>query len=386
MIADISQHEQSLFTIASNFAAQQVLPHATRWEADRSYPIDTFKRAAEAGLCRLLVPQAHGGHGVSLTAMARIMETLAAASMPFAFGLTVHNNLAANIANNGSAAQRDKYLPNLLDGQSIGAFLLTEPQGGSDAATVHTTARADGDSWILEGEKVWVSNGAVASTLSVYAQTDPDKGWRGIACFLVDAEQLGVVRKPAYRLLGGHALGTGAFRFNDCRVGAEAMLLAPGDAFRAAMQGIDIARILVSAMCCGMLRNGLEAALDVTATRTGFGRTISENQGIRWMLAEVATNLEAATLLTYKAAALWDADEDATLAAAHAKKFATRSALSGLSDCMQSMGAQGLHIDTPVARHFASAKIAQYLDGTTEIQNVVISRKLWHNRPVENKG
>ena len=376
----LNPQEEQLLATAQNFAKEAILPQATSWEEARTFPLNAFKMAADAGLCRLLVPQDYGGHGISLTAMAHIMGELAAASMPFAFSLTVHNNLAANIAQNGSVWQLKHYLPSLLTGKTIGAFLLTEPQGGSDAAAIRTQAQADGDNWLLDGEKAWVSNAAVAGLLSVYAQTDPDLGWRGIACFLVDAQQPGVIRSPTYHLLGGHALGTGEFRFEGCQVETKAMLLRPGDAFRAAMQGIDLARILVAAMGCGMLRAGLEAALSATATRQSFGRTIADYQGIQWLLADVATDLEAARLLTYKAAALHDAGETATLAAAHAKKFATRVALTRLSDCMQCMGAPGLRVDNVVARHFASAKMAQYLDGTTEIQNIVISRKLWQNQ------
>ena len=380
MKTDLNPQEQELLAIAQTFARDAILPQATSWEEARTFPLDAFKMAAEAGLCRLLVSQEYGGHGVSLTAMAYIMAELAAACMPFAFSLTVHNNLAANIAQNGSTWQREQYLPSLLAGETVGAFLLTEPQGGSDAAAIRTQARADGDNWLLDGEKSWVSNGTVAGLLSVYTQTNPDLGWRGIACFLVDAQQTGVIRNPAYHLLGGHALGTGEFRFEACQVDSRAMLLGPGDAFRAAMQGIDLARILVAAMCCGMLGAGLKAALTATAARHSFGRAVAEYQGIQWLLADVATDLEAARLLTYQAAASYDAGETATLAAAHAKKFATRVALTRLSDCMQCMGAPGLRLDNVVARHFASAKMAQYLDGTTEIQNIVISRKLWQNR------
>ncbi|MEM7119162.1 MAG: acyl-CoA dehydrogenase family protein [Chloroflexota bacterium] len=368
--------EEELVAMAQTFAQEVVLPQAASWEAARTFPRAAFSQAAELGLCRLLVSPADGGHGIRLTAMARIMEELAAASMPFAFSLTVHNNLAANIANNGSPEQRETYLPSLLSGESVGAFLLTEPQGGSDAAVVRTSAQLDGDEWVLAGQKDWVSNGAVAKLLSIYAQTNPELGWRGIACFLVDAAQSGVVRLPAYQLLGGHVLGTGAFRFEGCRVEKEAMLLGPGEAFKAAMQGIDLARILVAAMCCGMMRTGLEEALAATAVRHSFGRPIGDYQAIQWMLADTATDLKAARLLTYDAATLWDVGKEATLAAAHAKKFATRVALTRLSDCMQCMGAPGLRIDNTVARHFAAAKMAQYLDGSTEIQNIVISRKL----------
>ena len=376
MTTELTAEETALIAVAKEFAATRITPFAAQWEASHSYPLETFSAAAELGLTRLLAPKELGGLAVSVPAMAAIVEALASACMAFTFGLVVHNNLIGNIANNGSAAQREKYLPPLMSGEIIGAFLLTEPQGGSDAAAVKTHARLEGDTWVLDGEKAWVSNGRVANLLSVYAQTDPELGSKGIACFLVDAEAPGVTRQPGYTMLGGHALGTSGYSFSHCQLNADAVLLPPGKGFKAAMAGIDLARLLVAAMCCGMLKSGLDCALESTATRQGFGKAVADNQGIQWVLADIATDLEASRLLAYKAANLLAAGEDATLAAAHAKKFATRVALSRLGDCMQCMGAPGLRDDHPVARHFAMAKIAQYLDGTTEIQNMVINRKL----------
>ena len=282
---------------------------------------------------------------------------------------------------NGSPEQHRRFLPDLLQGGRIGAFLLTEPTGGSDAAAIRTTAAATGQGrWRIDGAKAWVSNGAIADLLSVYVQTDADAGWRGIGCFLIEADRAGVIREPAYDLMGGHALGTGGFRFEGCEVAADDMLLAPGAAFKAAMAGIDLARVTVAAMCCGMLRSALDCALDYTTTRQAFGQATASFQGLQWMLADAATDLRAARLLTYDAACELDAGGDATEAAAHAKKFASRVALTRIADCMQAMGAAGYHGDYPLARHLSMAKMAQYLDGTTEIQNVVIARKLFAGR------
>jgi alkylation response protein AidB-like acyl-CoA dehydrogenase len=175
-------------------------------------------------------------------------------------------------------------------------------------------------------------------------------------------------------------MGTSGLKFEECRVPEQNLLLPAERAFKAAMEGIDIARAVVGAMCCGMLRSGLETALDYSAQRRVFGRSVADFQGVRWQLAEVATSLEAARLLTYRATQAIDQGEDATVLAAHAKKFASRAALTGLSDCMQAMGANGLLAEYPLGRHLAAAKIAQYIDGTTEIQNVIISRGLFQNR------
>ena len=225
--------------------------------------------------------------------MALAVEAFASACMASAFSFVVHNNLARNLSRNGTAEQQDRWLPPLIAGERRGAFLLTEPQGGSDAAAITTVARRDGSGWRLDGAKAWVSNGASADLLSVYAQTDPAGGWRGIACFIVDADAPGVIREPAYRLLGGHALGAGGFRFEGCRVGADGVLLGPGDGFKAAMAGIDFARVNVAAMCCGMLGRSLDTALAFAAGRRSFGRATLEHQGLQWLLADAATDLEA---------------------------------------------------------------------------------------------
>ena len=373
----VSEREAAVVDAARAFAREVIEPNAVAWDEAGRVPAEAFREAAGRGLCGLTVPEASGGRGLAMPAMALAVEAFASACMASAFSLVVHNNLARNLSRNGTAAQQSRWLPPLIAGERIGAFLLTEPRGGSDAAAIITSARRDGAGWRLDGEKAWVSNGASADLLSVYAQTDPGRGWRGIACFLVEADAAGVIREPAYRLLGGHALGAGGFRFEGCRVDADAVLLGPGDGFKAAMAGIDFARVNVAAMCCGMLGRSLDAALAFAAGRRSFGRAALEHQGLQWMLADVATDLEAARLLTAHAAAALDGGGgNHTLAAAHAKKFATRAALARIGDCMQAMGAPGLRTDHPLARHLACAKMAQYLDGTTEIQNVVIGRAI----------
>ena len=377
---DLTAAERAVVKRAQAFAGDVVAPNAAQWEASRTVPRAALGQAAAAGLCGLIVPVELGGLGLGATATARVMQELAAADMAFAFCLVVHNNLAGNIARNGTAAQAQRYLPDMLSGRRIGAFLLTEPKGGSDAAAIETRADREGDDWTLDGEKAWVTNAAVADILSVYAQTDPAAGWRGIACFLVAADAPGVERLAAYQLMGGHAMGTGGFRFTGTPVAAEDLLLPAGTAFKAALAGIDLARILVGAMCCGMLQAGLECALDYAVKRRAFGQSTASFQGLQWMLADAATDLEASRLMTYDAARRLDAGADTTVAAAHAKKFASRAALARLADCMQAMGAAGFRADYPLARHLAGAKMAQFLDGTTEIQNVVIARSLLRGR------
>ena len=373
---DLSNTESKLVEAARAFADDEIAPNAAEWERARAFPRTTFAAAADAGLCGLLVPAELGGQGAGIGAVARIVEVLAATDFGFTFSLVVHNNLAGNIAKNGSEDQKARYLPDLLAGRKVGAFLLTEPGAGSDAAAITASARREGEDWVINGEKAWVTNAAVADILSVYVQTDPAAGWRGIACLLVDGDARGVRRGPAYDLIGGHAMGVGEIGFTECRVGAEAFFIGPGDAFKAAMGGINVARAFVGAICCGMMAASLDAALAHAGARRAFGQATIEFQGLQWLLADVATDLEAARLLTDRAVASLAAGEDAAVAAAHAKKFATRAALAGIADCMQAMGAAGARADYPLGRHLAGAKLAAFIDGTTEIQNLVIGRAL----------
>ncbi len=374
---ELTASERARLAAVAAFAEREVAPQAAGWERDHRPPVQALRAAAAEGLLGLVVPRRLGGLELRPTAMVAVMETLAAADFFFAFALVVHNNLCGAIARLGSGPQQARYLPAMLRGERIGAFLLTEPGGGSDAAAITTLARPEGDGWVLSGEKAWISNAVHADVLSVYAQTEPALGWRGIGAWLVDAVTPGVIRQPAYSLLGGHALGTSGFVFDGVRLPPSSQFVAPGEGFKAAMAGIDLARVNVAGMCCGMLGDALDAAIRHSRARTAFGSSLAAKQGIEWTLADIATELAAARALTRDAAALLDRGEPAALAAAHAKKFATRAAFRGIAECMQIHGAAGLADDLPLGRQLTAAKTAQYLDGTTEIQNVVIGRALF---------
>ncbi len=381
MAVDLTGEETRLLETARQFAADVVAPSAAAWEAERRYSREALTAACDAGLGGLLVPKALGGQGAGFAATAQIVEVLAAADFGFTFPLIVHNNLAGSIARNGNDAQKERYLPDMIAGRRIGAFLLTEPGAGSDAASITTQATQSAGGWTLNGEKAWVTSGVAADVLSVYAQTDPATGWRGIACFLVEADTHGVERGAPYALIGGHAMGVSDFAFRNCALDEDALFIPPGEGFKAALSGIDIARANVAMASCSMLATALETALDYTSRRRAFGQTTADFQGLQWELADVATDLEAAQLLARQAVARFDAGADSAVAAAHAKKFATRVAFKGIHTCMQAMGAVGARADYPLARHLAAVKLAEYMDGTTGIQNVVIARSLFRGRP-----
>ena len=361
---------------ATDWANSFVADRAEQWEFERRFAKEGFESAAKHRLTGLLVPEADGGDAVSALGLARVLEEIAAIDFAIAFSLVCHNNLAGSVARNATGDLRSETLPGLVDGSSLGAFLLTEPEVGSDAAAISVSAVSDGDEWILDGEKAWVTNGSDANVLSVYAQTDHAAGHRGIATFLVDANIPGVVRTPAYELIGGHGLGANGIRFDNCRVPGKSLFLPPGEGFRAAMEGIDLARVLVSAMCCGMLRTSLSTASNYVRNRNAFGARLADLQGVRFKLADVATDLEASRLLTYQAAHALHDGGDASVEAAHAKKFSTRVTETGIASCMQVMGANGAKRDHPLPRHLAAARLTHYVDGATEIQDVVISRSL----------
>ena len=359
---------------AKAFTRDHVVSQAEKWEIDRAMAETTLRKAIAAGFGGLLVAKQYDGNGASFSDAARVLDTIAAGDLGFAFSLVVHNNLAASLSKDD--AQRFRHLDKMLSGEKIGAFCLTEPDVGTDAAAITTRARRDGNGWILNGAKAWVTNAMAADIFCVYAQTADTGGAAGIASFLVPRGTPGLTIDPAYTLLGAHAMGTSGIVLKDVHVSDDMLFLPPGRGFKGAMAGIDLARVLLSAMCCGILGRALDEALGYAASRQAFGQPILAFQGLQWQLAEVATNLEAARLLTYRAAALLDEGSSGTVAAAHAKKFSTRAAMGGVAACMQAMGAEGLRTKRPLARHLAAGKVAEYLDGTTDVQNIVIARSL----------
>ena len=354
---------------------------AAQWENDRQVPLEVLRLAAGHGFTGIEVPVAHGGLDLGYRAKLRLVEELSSTCMAFAFSLVNTHNVAAKIARHGSSTQAEKYLPELLTGERIGATALTELGAGSDLSAIATSAQRVDDGWLLNGGKAWITNATVADLFLVYAQTEPNSGARGIGCFIVDARRRGFDRHSAYSLLGGHTMGVSGFGLHDYHVDDSDLLYPPDSAFKSALNSINGARTYVAAMCCGMLYTGLELALEYGSQRRTFGQLLSSRQGLNWLLADVATDYEAARALTERATVAIEAGKDAVLAAAHAKKFATRIAVTRLADCIQTMGANGLRDDIPLGRHLACAKITHFVDGTTEIQNERIAAALHDTYP-----
>jgi len=357
------------------FADEHVAPYAEHWEQTKEQPEKTL-RMAISQFAGIAIPKDFGGSGGSAGTLARVYEELAKVDIGFTGGLAVHNNvtIAASLIENISL--RDRYLGNLMSGEAIGAFLLTEPDAGSDATSIQMLATEKEGQYIINGTKAWVTNGVHADLLAVFTQTVPGSSAKGIAGFAIDSDMPGISAESAYNMLGNHAMGVNALTFSDCRADPASMAFAPGTGFKAAMHGINVVRFGVAAMCNGALEGGLNTAVDYAKKRETFGRPIIHHQGLQWQLAEVATQLEAGRMLTYRVAEIIDRGGNATVMAAHAKKFATRAAFRGLSTAMQVMGANGLLRENPLARQMSGVRVTYYMDGTTEIQNVVIGRSL----------
>lgn len=366
---ELTADEAALLDCAAAFSRDIVAPNAARWERERRQPVEALREAAALGLLRLETPKEAGGLGHRYMVKLALCEEMSRADMAFAFSLVNTQNVAARLAYSATARHRDEHVPALMSGGTFGATALSEPGAGSDFSAIRTRATKTEGGWRLDGEKGWITNAGIADLFITYVQTDPAAGWRGIACFLVDARRPGFRRAEPYALMGGHAIGAGGFTLENYLAPEDDMLAGPGDAFKLAMKGVNGARVYVAAMCAGLLASSLETALAYGAARKTFGKSLLEHQGLNWSLGDAANDLEALRGLTLHAGRLIDSGEDAVMAAAHAKKFAGRVTLHRIADCIQSMGAAGLREEQGLARHLACAKLAAYTDGSTEIMN-----------------
>jgi len=357
----------ALLARTAAFAREVVMPGAPIWEAERRIAREAITAAAAIGLTGLDVPTEWGGLGLGYRVKAQVADILGAADFGFTMSLLNTHNIAAKLAREAPPELARRYVPDLLAGHRLGCTALTEAGAGSDFAAIATTATRVPQGWRLEGAKAWITNAAAAEVIVLYAQTAAGSGARGIACFLVDARRAGFVREPAFSLTGQHAIGAGAFRLEDYVATEAEMLQPPGRAFKSAMVSINGARCYIAAMCNGMVGEALRVALDYGCRRQAFGKPLADHQGWRWRLAEAGTELEASRLLVAQAAARIETGADAQLVAAQAKLFATRMAERQLPVLAQAMGAEGLRDSHPFGRHLAGARVASFVDGSSEM-------------------
>lgn len=352
------------------FAATDVAPHATRIDREAQFPHDIYRRAASAGLVGFMRP-AGAANGTLEWVLA--MEEVAAASAAVADILLLSEMIALMLDEAGSESQRALLQP-LIAGEALGAFALTELNAGSDAAAIETLAVADGDDYILNGTKAYINNASVADWAIVLAKTDPDAGTHGITAFLVKNDQF-TYGEP-YDLMGQRGIAVGELYLKECRVHKSDIVGKVGEGFKLAMRALDVGRIGVGAIAVGIARAAYDAAVGYAGKRQQFGRPISSFQGLRWMLADMDTDITAARLLVHQAARLRDAGVPFTREAAMAKLRASDVAMNVTLNALQIHGGVGYRRDLPLERYVRDAKITQIYEGTNQILRQVISRNI----------
>lgn len=361
-----------------DFARNEIAPLAAELDRAPRFPWETLRKMGELGLLGVLTDEAYGGAGLDHLAYVVLLEEIAAADAAHATIMSVTNGLPQRmLGDHGTEEQRRRYLPRLATGEWIGAFCLSEPQAGSDAAALTTRAvRADGG-YVLNGTKAWITSGGEAQLYLVMAKTDPSAGPRGVSCFLVEKDTPGVHFGAPEEKLGQHAAITTTVTFEDCFVPEDARLGPEGQGFVIAMSGLDGGRIGIAALAVGVARAAFETARDYAAERTAFGKPIHEFQAIGFKLADMITQIDAARLLTHRAAWLKDRGFRTTREAAMAKLTASEMSARVTHDAVQVLGGYGYTKDYPVERYFRDARVTEIYEGTSEIQRMVIHRQIF---------
>lgn len=391
----MAQEHEDFRAVVRDFAAEHVAPHCAQWDVDGALPVSLIHQMGDLGLFGLTAPEAYGGADADLTTLCIAIEELGLVDQSVGITLSAGVGLGINpILTFGTEQQRERWLPDLVAGRALAAFGLTEPDSGSDAAALRTKAVAMPDGgWALDGTKAFITNSGtpITSVITVAARDG-----EGISTFLVPSGTDGLTVEPAYRKLGWHASDTHPITLNGCRVGAEALLGERGAGFRQFLATLDDGRVAISALALGLARACLQAACDYAGQRTAFGRPIGSNQGVSFPLADLATAIEAARLLTYRAAELADqvravpledrsqvrqVAAQAKQAAAMAKLHSTTVAVDATRLAAQVLGGSSFIEDSPIARFYRDAKVLEIGEGTSEVQRMVIARGL--GLPVE---
>jgi butyryl-CoA dehydrogenase len=373
----LTEEQELTQRAAREFAAEKVLPRAAAIDEAGKIPPELIREMGSLGFMGTYVPERYGGAGLDAVAYALVVEEINRACASTGVVLCSHTSLVVDpILRHGSDAQKERYLPKLARGEWIGCFALSEPASGSDAAAMRTSARRDGDAWVLNGTKNFITNGSIADVAVVFAQTDPAKKHKGIAAFIVETKTPGFSVGKLEKKLGIRGSDTAQLVFQDCRVPSSGLLGEADAGFRIALSTLDGGRISIAAQAVGIARACLEDSLAYAKQREAFGQRIADFQAIQWMLADMATEIDAARLLTWRAAALKDAGEDHILAAAEAKLFASDVAVRAARDCVQIFGGYGYLKDFPAERHYRDAKITEIYEGTSEIMKLVIAEEI----------
>lgn len=373
----LTGEQQLLRHSIRSFAAKEIAPHVMAWDEASQFPVDVVKKMGAMGLLGILVPPAYGGAGLGYVDYMLAIEEISAVDGSLGLTLAAHNSLGTNhIFLTGTESQRRKYLPRLASGEWLAAWGLTEPDSGSDASNARTTALKKGDHYLLNGSKTFTTNGHYADVAVVIAVTDKSRGTHGLSAFAVEKGTKGFRPGRKENKLGLRASDTSELIFEDCEVPAENLLGAEGEGFVDAMRVLDGGRISIAALSLGMARGALDAALEYVKTRRQFGKAIAEFQGIQWKLADMATELDAARLLTQRAAVLKDAGRRTTRESSMAKLFASEVATRICGEAVQLFGGYGFIKDYPVEKFYRDVKLCTIGEGTSEIQRMVIAREI----------
>jgi len=359
------------------FAQAQLVPYAAQWDREHTFPADALKGLAELGAMGMTVPEQWGGAGMDYMSLVLALEEIAAGDGATSTIVSVQNSLACGITERfGTDAQKEKWLKPLARGEALGCFCLTEPHVGSDASAIRTQARREGDQWVLNGVKQFITSGKHADVAIVLAITDRAAGKKGMSCFLVPTRTPGYIVGRLEEKMGQRASDTAQILFEDCRVGMDALIGEEGAGYRIALSNLEAGRIGIAAQSVGMARAALEAALAYARTRESFGKPLIEHQAVNFRLADMATQVDASRLMVWRAAMLKDVGLPCLTEASMAKMFASEAAEKVASDAIQIHGGYGYVSDFPVERIYRDVRVCQIYEGANDIQRMVIGRAL----------
>lgn len=373
----LNETQAAIRDMTRQFAQDVLWPTAEDRDRTQQFPRAELSQMGELGLMGMLVPEEYGGSETGAIAYAMALEEIAAGDGPVSTIMSVHSSVGCvPILRYGTEAQKQKYLPKLASGEWIGGFALTEPQAGSDASALKTTAVRDGDHWVINGAKQFITSGKNGQMIIVFAVTDKEAGKKGISAFIVETDTPGYEVVRVEEKLGLHCSDTCQLSFTDMRVPAENMLGAEGEGYKIALANLEGGRIGIASQAVGMARSALKVARDYAAERTAFGKPITNHQAVGFRLADMATQLEAARQMVLHAAALKEEGIPCLREASMAKLFASEVAEKVCSDAIQIHGGYGYLADYPVERIYRDVRICQIYEGTSDIQRLVIARNL----------
>ncbi len=373
----LSETQQQIREMARSFARERLASGAAKRDREHLFPSEELQEMGALGLLGMLVPEAYGGSDTGVLAYAAAVEEIAAGDGPCSTIMSVHSSVGCvPILKFGTEEQKERLLPRLASGEWIGGFALTEPQAGSDASNLKTRARRDGDHYVIDGAKQFITSGKNGQMIIVFAVTDPDAGKKGITAFIVPTDTPGYEVIRVEEKLGLHASDTCQIAFNEMRIPADLRLGEVGEGYRIALANLEGGRIGIAAQSVGMAQAAFEAARDYARERKAFGKAIFDHQAVAFRLADMATQIEAARQLVWHAAALREAEMPCLSEASMAKLFASEIVERVCSDAIQIHGGYGYMSDYPVERIYRDARICQIYEGTSDIQRLVIARNL----------